>query len=135
MNRNSLKYKKLEEKWYKRLKISGFDDLEQGPGKQDLLLRAKTGDPRQMLSKQARASADGHDQKQEYYRLAGHFLYEYEFPFTVEQKVWELHSQGISMRDIATRVSSKGKFLTVYRVFKIVSALAKQMMKMYAIQK
>lgn len=111
---------KLQAEWDKKLKDSGFNDAEQRDGNlktwSSLFTRQTTAD----ISMEA---------KQEYYRAAGHFLYSHQFT-AFERKIWELHVEGISIRDIVITLKSCSNIDTYKRqVHETVQRLAKLMMK------
>lgn len=96
-------FKVLEDLWYKKLKQSGFDDIEPGPrylkySIESILTRKYNLDRKLEYKK-----------REEYFRIAGQFLYEYEFKDEISKIVWELHSEGSSIRKISKRLSDLGK--------------------------
>lgn len=108
----------LQAKWDKKLKDSGFNDAEQRDG------NLKTWSSVYRL----KHSDTTLEAKVEYYRAAGHFLYEYEFS-VFEKKVWELHVQGISMRNIVKVLKERENMHTYRRkVHETVQRLVKVMM-------
>ena len=109
---------KLTKEWYAKLKKSGFDDIEDS---EDTLKRWHT---KIFLN----ASAVSSQAKQDYYRIAGYFLNDYEFKSDYEKKIWELHATGKSMRGIGKQL---GKHKKDY-VNRIIQRLRKEMLKMYA---
>lgn len=50
------------------------------------------------------AVADYFASKADYYRLAGQFLHSYWFVNDRQRRIWELHSEGVPYRKIATEV-------------------------------
>lgn len=85
----------IKKEWYKKLKDSGFEDIETDDGK---LIRWSSSYLKQ-VSKEGRETQQ--HAKESYYRLAGQFYHSYLFETRQEKLVWELHSSGKSMRDIA----------------------------------
>lgn len=87
-------FKALKDKWYGRLKEKGFTDIER--------------DEEYLQSPSTRFSRgenlDYDKSKEEYYRLAGHFLHDHRFVNDTERRVWELHSNGMSADEIAKRM-------------------------------
>src|SRR5271165_3809627 len=101
---NNQELKSLQKTWYAKLKKSGFNDIEQS----DMQLK-------KWSSQVFNISGDGIDHtdvkilweaKAEYYRLAEHFLNEYEFLDTLEKQIWKLHSETNSYRDIAKKLKN-----------------------------
>lgn len=43
----------------------------------------------------------------EYYRFAGHFLNDHRFASKLEKLIWELHANGLSMRNIVKKLKPK----------------------------
>lgn len=96
-------YEKLKVKWDKKLKDSGFEDIENKDGS----LKSST-DPRTI----ATAMRDG---RAEYYNQAGNFLNTFSFPKPKEQLIWYMHCNGDAFRYIAKVVG-----VTFYEVRTIV---------------
>lgn len=105
-------FEKLKDDWYKKLKASGFADIEY-----------KDGSIRSCRPRHARAKDPSLRQAtEEYYYMAYHFLNEYTFGSEIDKVIWDYHSNGISARDIAkllkdTRVGDIKK-TTVWGVIK-----------------
>lgn len=90
---NQANYKKERAKWYAKLKKSGFEDIE-----------ANENSLKSWSSKFVRAdktSMTSWQAKQEYYYQTTHFLNSYKFESNLEKAIWEYHSNGISVREIA----------------------------------
>lgn len=101
MKHSPKEYLELQAIWDKKLKEAGFKDLEQ---RKDGLLKEWANEPVRKYTKQ-RADA-----KYEYYRSAGQFFHHFEFANKVEKRIFELHSEGISIRSIV-------KMLTVEKLW------------------
>ncbi len=89
-------FKKLKDKWYGKLEKSGFKDIEHD---EDFLQNPSTPFGRA-------DTAQYNQSKEEYYRLAGHFLHDHKFTNDTEKRVWELHQSGVGTREIARRLPS-----------------------------
>ena len=110
----------LQKLWDKKLAASGFEDIEQRDGNlktwASLFTRGATAD----VTVEA---------KQEYFRAAGHFLHRHRFT-AFEKKVWALHAEGLSVRNVV--ISLKDNFgiktykrqvhETIQRLFKLMMA-------------
>lgn len=99
MDPKSKAFIELRKKWYERLRTKGFDDIEQEDG------RLK------VWSTSRESSEDGkglREAKEEYYRLAGQFSYDYNFACTRDRIVWLRHAEGISIRNIVILLAKKG---------------------------
>lgn len=97
----SKSFKDLRAKWAAKLKKSGFEDLEDENG---LLKHIGHADYFSINFNAISAQA-----KEEYYRKAGYFLYDHKFKTELERKIWELHADGVSIRDIVKILKTKGK--------------------------
>lgn len=97
------KFKATQKKWYERLADKGFSDIEQPDG------NLKVWESRMFQNRYdpKRAETDT-----EYYRLAGQFLFEFEFANKRDRYLWELHSTGFTSREI--RSTLKKKNMTPY---------------------
>lgn len=115
-------FKKLQEKWYKKLEKSGFHDIESDEDNLKVwssIFAAKH--TKEVL--QAKIS---------YYQMASSFLEEYKFSSNVDKIIWEYHTNGIGVRDIAATLN-KTKILKTNRtdVWKIIKRLKHTMFDMY----
>lgn len=121
----------LTKEWDKKLKKSGFEDIEQPNG------QLKTWSSQfYRPTKTHRGTVDEDkvavlELKSEYYRLAEHFLNQYKFESKYEKAAWKLHSEGKSYRTIVN--SLKFKFpnnefaINKDSVNSLIKGLAKQM--------
>lgn len=135
MDRNSKKFKDLEQRWYKKLKTSGFDDHENGPGKQDLPLVPKKSGALYFLRDKERYASGGFEVKQEYYRLAGHFLHEYSFDTDLDFEIWKLHAEGQSVRKTVIILAHKGIKTYKRQVDECIRRLVLEMKNLYVTKK
>jgi hypothetical protein len=125
----SQELEKAQKIWYKKLKDSGFEDVEKD---EENLIKYSSrffncrvgGSPFNKESSQSFYEA-----KEEYYRIAGHFLHDNKFKDEFEKKVWDLHSQGISFRDIAIKVRTKQNKANKDNIQTLVKELSKEMFK------
>lgn len=97
-------FKALKAKWDKKLEKSGFDDIERD-GNLKLFHSVYFADPRRYDENVVEA-------KHQYYNIAGVFLNEHKFANTLEKKIWQLHSEGKSIREIEKALAK------VYRTYK-----------------
>lgn len=124
-----LSFKDLQAKWYKKLADKGFDDIEYNL-RPDYKSLTKTGlRPEDTI-------AVIRESKEEYYRMAYHFLNEHEFDSRLEQIIWEYHAEGISVRDIAELLKKARvrKKLKKTQVWAIVSKLEAKMKLRYMVK-
>lgn len=117
-------FKKLKDTWYKKLEKSGFVDVE---ASEDSL---KEWDSSITLRYDKHIIAS----KEEYFRLAGKFLFSYEFESERDTAIWQLHSDGLSLREIATQLKKKKyKINSMSNVNLVVKKLAQKMIEKYGI--
>lgn len=81
----------LTKEWYAKLKAEGFNDIERTDG--SLTIWAST----HVLPYHTMTTFTA---KQDYYQLAGQFLYDHKFVDHFEKRVWEMHASGHSVRTI-----------------------------------
>lgn len=109
------KLRKLQAKWYGKLKKKGFEDIEYD---EDHL---KLSSERFVVRNSgAYANPTLTSAKYEYYSSCRKFLNEYTFKNKKERAVFELHSEGVSIRDIATKLRLSRRFVheTIKRLVK-----------------
>lgn len=131
MSQNQSKsFKALKKKWYAKLEKSGFEDIEQN---EDYLKQYTS-------TKFYRGRQNGKDfeelmflneSKETYYRLAGHFLNDYEFADAKEKRIWALHSEGESFVDIAEAIRNRHNKANKDSVNRVIKRLAEEMLKKY----
>jgi hypothetical protein len=114
------KLKALTEKWYDRLKKEGFEDIESSPD--------------QLKQWHAHRipcyyTPETYKDKEEYYRLAGQFLHDYEFEKEFDRQVWKLHSEGATFKAIIAELKKKKFPAYLQSVSDTINKLAKIMGK------
>jgi hypothetical protein len=118
-------FKALQDEWYAKLKKKGFEDIED------------TDSPQQYLKSwhsqyfQVKYTATTFEAKQEYYQMALSFLNDHRFANRKEKEIWKLHTDGLSLRKIASTLNAKKiQSLKTHKdgVNKIIAELAKKMM-------
>lgn len=90
-------FKRLNKEWSKKLKKSGFKDAEDSFGN----LNKWSG---QALLERTERDGVSVTARVEYFRLATHFLLEHKFESRLDKRAWELHADGVSIRDIVKRL-------------------------------
>lgn len=122
LKRKKTEFEVLKEKWYKKLKKSGFNDIEQD---EDNLKAWSSKFATQKVK-------DLYESKQAYYYMATQFINDYVFSSKIDQIIWEYHAEGISMRDIA-KTLNKTRTITTNKdaVNIIIRKLEKIMYFMY----
>ncbi len=118
-------YRQLRDIWYKKLKKDGFEDKEYTSGK----LKVYDSVRRWAESKQ--------NLKEEYYRLAAHFLEEGIFLNSFERSIWEYHASGISIRNIVKIFKKLRTSRVVNRdsVWQIINKYRREMFAAYGVVK
>lgn len=122
--------KKLQSEWYAKLKESGFHDIEQNDNND----AKPDGNLKQWHSQvfYYRHKEGVLEDRQEYYRLAGQFLYDHDFHNEIHKVVWACHSDGLSVTEIARKLNRDG--LSRTSVFNIVKSLRQTMIKTHGIK-
>ncbi len=98
MDRHSKEFRALQAEWDQKLKESGFVDCEQ----RDEHLKVWS------MRVALHHSDSQREAKEEYYRAAGHFLYDYPFSDPAERRIWELHCEGVSKLKTLAIMKSEG---------------------------
>lgn len=99
--------KALVAKWYAKAKKAGFDDIEQN-------------DERERLKKwhsgylQSRYTPAAYEAKEQYFRLASHLLEHGAFDNKRHKRIWGMHADGATIKEIAKAV--KTNETAVYQV-------------------
>jgi len=93
----------LKKEWYEHLENVGFKDIEEDYS-DSAKACLKRWDSYYFTAKShgsSTASSELFQSKRDYYYYANQFLNEGEFESETVKKIWELHSNGISIRDIS----------------------------------
>ena len=88
---NSRDFKKLQSKWYAKIKKHGFEDAETLNGKLKISAR-------QVLRKSVLATKQS---KEDYTAMADDFLHSHSFKNELEKIIWEYHANGLGAPAIA----------------------------------
>ena len=116
MKLSPAKFKALQAEWDKKLADSGFEDIERR--EDDNLKRYHSMD----FFNHGNRHPDRQNGKEEYYRLAGQFLYEHKFANEDQHALWKMHCEGKTVSGY--RSKNVGCARTAYN---IVERLAKIM--------
>jgi DNA-binding NarL/FixJ family response regulator len=92
------KFQRLDAVWKKKLRQSGFVDIEDESSSSFARPIA-----RQLVDTQ-NASTRDHEAIFTYYTRAEQFLSAFDFPTKKHRRIWELHAQGVSVRRISHRL-------------------------------
>lgn len=134
MDRYSKEFKTLQRKWNKKLKQSGFEDIEyQDPDTKEYALKWS---PTKNFTKafyREKENAGIYEAKETYFRLAGFMLHDYEFEDKIDKLIWEWHAEGKTMREISAQLKKKykRKGLSVTHVKECIHKIRKIMLKKY----
>lgn len=102
--------KKLKKIWAKKLKASGFDDIETEGGKLKRYEKLHWNS----------VSPLNFEEQQKYYILAGQLLHSHPFGSIRDKTIWRYHTQGHTLQEIADKVG-----LSKMQVGNIVNELSK----------
>lgn len=108
--------------WYKKLKDSGFKDIEYAGGGIKASYSRAYGDKNTVVR----------EAREEYYYMAYHFLHSHAFKSELEKVIWEYHTNGLSVREIA-KVLTKAKIKKMGKdsVWYVVRRLDSVMRRLY----
>lgn len=93
--RKKLNFEETKRLWYKKLKDSGFKDIEYNDVNENGPLM-KSG-PQSVKNTKNEILRDA---VESYYRMCYHFLNWYDFENDTEKVIWEYHTEGLSVRKI-----------------------------------
>ena len=102
---NSPEFKALQTEWTKKLKDSGFVDIEDVE-RPDKPLKAWDDRRFKQIPTERRIATE------RYYDTARELLNTYEFKNLIHKKIWELHCEGLSRRKIAKLLGVFGQART-----------------------
>lgn len=110
------KFKKLQSKWYGKLKDKGFEDIEQDETR--LKKWSETFFKKGNLNQSNISVVEA---KYNYYSMCRQFLGEYKFKNKSERKMFEMHSEGLGVRVIAVELKTYRRKVheTVQRLVRI----------------
>lgn len=114
---NNLKYKKLRDKWYLKLKKSGFVDIEDVNSPKEMLL---SWDSYRFIKSSSKESKHNkwfvdeggsvtlkHKAIETYFQNAAWFLENHIFDTSLDKRAWKLHADGFSLQEIAKKLDIK----------------------------
>ena len=122
-------FKRLKQLWDKKLKQSGFEDIEYD--EDHLKHYVSSGLSRRLNGATYEVKMQLDESTQEYYRLAGQWLFDHTFNGSRERLIWTLHSNGESFRDIAKQVKTKDYKANKDNINTLITKLAAEMLKFY----
>ena len=86
-------FKKLNLKWHRKLESKGFYDHEELDSPLELMKTNENDRFRIMYT------GDQFISQQRYYELAGQLLHDHSFQNAVDENIWRLHAEGVSMKE------------------------------------
>lgn len=109
----------LAEKWNDKLEASGLENIEQEDGNLKLWSSHFF---------KSRFNATIFSAKEEYYRVAGHFLHDYPFKNRVSREVWKLHSEGMGMKNILPSIKKMRLKVNAKQISELINQFSEMMM-------
>lgn len=108
------KFKALKDKWYKKLERSGFEDIEDNKYDEPKLkeydyLRFK------------KISLSLHEARAKYYSNCRDILAKDDFQTKLHKRIWELHTDGLSLREIEREIKNEYKKDTINFIIRKIS--------------
>ncbi len=105
------KFKALKDKWYKKLEKSGFEDIEDNKYEEPKLkayhyLRFKVVEP------------SVHAARAKYYENCRGVLANHRFQSPLYRRIWELHTEGLSLREIESEIKQYYKKDTINAIIR-----------------
>jgi hypothetical protein len=107
--------KALQVDWYKKLKESGFKDIESKD-----LKYLKQWDSHYF---KIRNTAESFQIKSEYFYMASQFLNSHIFTNEIEKNIWALHCEGLGFRQISNKIKLLDKTFNKDKINQIVKRL------------
>lgn len=89
--------KELTDEWNKKLKESGFKDIE---GPENTLVYYSS-------YPLLKWGAVRYVARESYFQLAGQFLHDFRFKSELDRLIWECHSDGQTVREIAAKLKDR----------------------------
>lgn len=121
---DSKEFKDLQAKWYKKAgNFNGVNELGQAIPD----VEQPDGNLKNWALSLIRHDEITENAKQDYYRLAGQLLHTFPFESKTERKIWEMHAEGLSIRDIAKKLKSQRIRAHKNGVHKVVQKIAAQL--------
>lgn len=116
----SKSFKKLQSIWYRKLKRSGFNDIEQD----EIYLKQYAGIREPNIDENSGIPANniGNTRKYNYYRNCREHLGNHEFKTKWDRRVFEMHSEGVGIREIAKKLKTYRR-----RVHEAIQRMVKEM--------
>ena len=119
-------FKKLQQDWYKKLKDSGFEDIERPNG----LLKMWSSEYERFISIYDRTTWIA---KAQYFQLAENFFHDYKFETEKDKLIWGWHKENISIRNIVKKLKLQEISTNRDAVHKTIIKLKKSMFTLYLV--
>lgn len=109
-------FRELQKEWYDRLEKEGFEDIENSSGL-----------PKQWALNFFRNEFNQirYEATVEYYSKAQRLLHRYSFRNDIDKRIWELHCEGLTVREISLRIKTYKKSM-VHNVISEISRMIKK---------
>lgn len=135
MKRSQLE--RLQAEWYTKLRKDGFKDIEDAQGR----LKSWTISSKAACKQWSMKSSTYHEQvitkqvaREEYFRLAGHFLFDHDFHSPLERDVWAAHALGYGRLKVYRLVKETYRDLKLGTCRRIIVELIRAMKRLYLVK-
>lgn len=101
-------YERQKEIWYKKLKDTGFDDIEVNYKNLEHIRELPEAFRQHSLPQTQVFNQIKRESTVAYYNMATTFLNDYPFQSERDRVIWEYHSNGLTIREIANLLKDAG---------------------------
>ena len=101
-------FRRLHDKWHKKLESSGFYDCEEFDSPLQLMKAYESERFRVMYT------GDEFLSQQRYYELATQLLHDHTFRDMKDQRIWQMHCEGENIKDTAEKLKLKREYVTKF---------------------
>lgn len=117
----SKQFKKLQKEWYNKIASTGFEDVE--------LFNETFGNAERCYLKRPsfKWALKWDSAILEHFRIARNFLAHGIFASDLDKKIWELYTEGLSIRQIASKLTKEGLPHSAFPIFTRLKTLKVQM--------
>lgn len=120
---NKKAFKALQDKWYKKAKDSGFNDIEYNDGS------LQSGIP-DTINKR-RDNPEYAESVSAYWRVCDSFLLDNTFKTETERIIWEYYTKGLTVRETAKLLDQVGISVSKSTVYNVLKRLETKMKAQY----
>ncbi len=105
---------KLKDQWYKKLAKSGFEDIENTSLPDPDLKHCD-------VIRFNKVTPDAYETRTKYFSNCRDLLNTYKFETKLHKRIWELHSEGLSLREIETVIKKRYKKDSIHNIIRKIS--------------